>query len=217
MDSHPAYDSLHDVVRSVQAPEALRARIDAERDRTLVRRMVVKRMKLTGAMAAVAATLGIVVGLASLGGGSDPSPLAAAALATRGPVPGAGAPAVDRANPRRLAAAVDGVSFPVWSDRVPWKATGQRTDELDGRHTQTVYYDDPGGVRLGYTIVAGDALPWPDGSRRVTRHGVEVRVTRRDGRILAFWREHGHTCVISAPDSVPEARMVDLASADYLS
>jgi hypothetical protein len=213
MDSHPANDRINEVVRSVQAPDALRARIAAERDRTLVRRTVVKRMKLTGAMAAVAATLGIVVGLASLGGDDAPSPLSAAALATRGPDPAAGKPAVNPDDPRQLAAAVDGVTFPVF----PWKVTGQRTDSLAGRDTQTVYYEDPHGVRLGYTIVAGDALPWPEGARRVVHDGVEVWVSHGGGRIMAFWRERGHTCVISAPESVPEDRLVGLASADYVS
>ncbi|MFL5844677.1 MAG: hypothetical protein ACJ762_08290 [Solirubrobacteraceae bacterium] len=201
-------------MRSVRAPDALRARIAAETDRTLVRRTIVKRMKLSGALAAAAACLGIVVGLASLGGSDDPSALAAANLATRGAV--AAAPAVDPANGKVLTARVDNVSFPVWADRFPWKAKGIRTDELEGRKTTTVFYDDPQGVRLGYTIVAGEALDWPQDSRRVVRNGIEVRTTTQDGRIVAFWREHGHTCVISAPDTVPEDRMITLASSGYV-
>jgi hypothetical protein len=212
---HPDHDPLTEVVRSVRAPDALRARIDAERDRTLVRRMVVKRMKATGALAGVAACLGIGVGLASLGGdGGSPSPLAAAALATR-PAQDA-APRTDGGDRHLLAASVDGVAFPVWSDRFPWKASGQRTDELEGRRTTTVFYKSPQGVELGYTIVAGDALPWPEDSRRVDRNGVEVWVAHRDRRVVAYWREHGHTCVISAPDSVPQERMVALASAGHV-
>lgn len=215
MDPTPGYDRIRDVVQSVEAPATLRARIDAERDRTLVRRLVVKRLKLAGALSTAAACLGIAVGLASLGGddGATPSPLAAAALATRGP--DGPAPGVDPADRHRLAASVDGVAFPVWKDRFPWAASGARSDELSGRDTRTVFYDTPGGVRLGYTIVAGDALPWPDGSRKVVRNDVEVWTLHEDGRVIAFWREHGHTCVISAPDSVPEDRMIALASAGY--
>jgi hypothetical protein len=29
---------------------------------------------------------------------------------------------------------------------------------------------------------------------------------------MAFWREHGHSCIISAPEGVPEDRMILLAS-----
>ena len=80
-----------------------------------------------------------------------------------------------------------------------------------------MYYDDPKGVRLGYTIVDGEPLPWPDGARVVTQNGVPVHVLRRDGRVIAVWRAHGRTCVISAPESVPDERMVALASAnDYV-
>ena len=87
-------------------------------------------------------------------------------------------------------------------------------DELEGRTTQTVYYDDPAGVRLGYTIIDGEPLAWPEGAKVVTRHGVPVHLVHQDDRVIAVWRAHGHTCVISAPDSVPESRMVALASAD---
>lgn len=215
MEPTPGYDRIAQVVRSVEAPDALRARIVAERDRTLVRRMVVKRFKLAGALSAVAACLGIAVGLVSLGaGGGAPSPLSAAALVTRGPVDAA--PGVAADNPRRLAASVDGVSFPVWKGQFPWSASGRRGDELEGRDTETVFYDSPDGTRLGYTIVAGEALPWPEDARRVVRNGVEVWSLQRDGRTIAFWREHGHTCVISAPDSVPEERVIELASSSYV-
>lgn len=212
MEPHPEYERVQTVVRSVEAPAALRERIAAERDRTLIRRMVVKRMKLTGALAGAAAVLGIAVGLLSAGGGADPSSLDAALLASRQPV--AAAPTVDPEHPRLLRAEVGEVTFPAWSDRYPWKASGQRTDELDGRDTRTVFYDDPDGVRLGYTIVAGEALAWPEDARTVARDGVEVRVVRREGRVLAFWRVDGQTCVISAPDTVPEGRVVALAAYD---
>jgi len=46
-----------------KASAALRQWVQDERDRTLIRRMVIKRMKLTGVLAGVAAVLGIVVGL----------------------------------------------------------------------------------------------------------------------------------------------------------
>jgi hypothetical protein len=211
MDPTPQYERIEAVVRSVEAPAALRERISAERDRTLIRRMVVKRMKLTGVLAGGAAVLGIAVGLLSLAGGSDPSPLEAARFAA---LPAeAGAPVADSAHPKLLKAEIGEVTFPAWTE-YPWKAKAQRTDELDGRDAQTVFYDDPDGVRLGYTIVDGEALDWPEDARRVVRDGVEVHVVRRDGRILAFWRVNGQTCIISAPDTVPEDRVVALAAYD---
>jgi hypothetical protein len=209
----PGYDRILSAVRSVQAPAALRERVAAERDRTVVRRMVVKRMKLTGALAGLAALLGIVVGLAASGGPGAPSALDVAAVAARDAV--AAAPARSAGHPQLLEARVEQVSFPVWSDRFPWRASGRRSDEIDGRETTTVFYDGPRGLRLGYTIVAGDALDWPEGARRVVRNGVELRTMRRDGRVIAVWRDHGQTCVISAPDAVPEGRIVALASAPY--
>jgi len=213
METTPEYDRIHAVMTSTatEAPAALRDRIAAERDRTLVRRTVVKRMKLTGTMAAAAAVLGVAVALVAPGHPSVPSSLDAAALATRGAV--AGAPLHDPVHPHLLRVAVAGVPFPRWEERFPWRPSGQRTDAIGDRVTMTVYYDDPRGVRLGYTIVDGDALPWPDGARRVVRNGVDVRVLRGHGRVVAFWRVHGHTCIISAPESVPDTRMIALASA----
>jgi hypothetical protein len=213
MDSPPDYDRIEAVMTSVEAPHALRERIAAERDRTLIRRMVVKRMKLTGALAGAAAVLGAGLALlAPSGGNHPPGPLDAAALAMRGSV--ASAPRPSGADPRLLAVKVAGLPFPAWAERFPWKASGQRADALGDRTTLTVYYDNPQGTRLGYTIVDGKALPWPDGAQTVTRNGVEVHLLHNQGRVLAFWREHGHTCVISAPESVPEDRMITLASAD---
>jgi hypothetical protein len=50
-----------------------------------------------------------------------------------------------------------------------------------------------------------------------TQNGIAVHVLHRDERVIAVWRAHGHTCVISAPESVPEDRMVALASSkDYV-
>jgi hypothetical protein len=209
----PEYERVLTAIYSVEAPMALRERVQAERERTFVRRTVVKRMKLTSVLAGVAALLGIVVGLAASGGGADPSSLEVAALATRGAA--AAAPAPSARDPRFLEARVEDVSFPVYSGRYPWRASGRRTDEIGGRDTTTVFYDGPNGARLGYTIVAGDALDWPGGAQRVVRNGVDVRVARGNGRVVAVWREHGHTCVISAPDSVPAERLVALASAPY--
>jgi hypothetical protein len=210
----PEYDRIVAAMSSVQAPHTLRSRIESERERTLIRRTVVKRMKLSGVLAGAAAVLGVGVALVAPSHGA-PSSLDAAALATRGAV--AAAPHVNPSHTHLLAASIGGVPFPRWEERFPWKPSGQRTDELGGRSTLTVFYDDPNGVRLGYTIVDGKPLAWPDGGRTVTSHNVDVHLLRQGDRIIATWRAHGHTCVISAPNSVPGARMVMLASSrDYI-
>jgi hypothetical protein len=212
MSSHPDPDSarIRAAIESVQAPPSLRTWIAAEYERTAPRRARRQRMRWTGALAATAAAAGAALALVLPAG--TPTVLQAAALAADGPT--AAAPARDPAHPDRLTKAVDGVVFPTWSDRYSWRPSGQRADTLDGRRAVTVFYDDPGGERVAYTIVAGHSLDWPQGSQRVVRHGVEVHLLRRDKRIVATWREHGHQCVLSAPASVPQGRMIELASSD---
>src|SRR3954470_24291017 len=100
MDLPPEYDRVHAAITSVQAPHGLRTRIDAERERTLVRRMVVKRMKLTGMLAGGAAVLGAAVAIVAPSHGT-PSSLQAAAFATRGAV--AAAPRVEPSHEHLLA------------------------------------------------------------------------------------------------------------------
>src|ERR671915_606487 len=63
--------------------------------------------------------------------------------------------------PKLLDAEVEGVVFPSWDDKFGWRASGARDDELDGRDTETVFYDKE-GKRIAYTIVGGDALDPPD-------------------------------------------------------
>lgn len=204
----PSHERILDIVRAERAPARLRERLAAERRRTVVRRLVVRRMKLTGALAAAAAALGVVVGLATSGGGRGaPSPFAAAALASRG---AAGPAPALTVGGRSLRVEEGGIAFPAWRG---WRAVGQRTDDLGGRSATTVFYVQRGGsTRVGYTIVDGRPLPWPQGGRRVRRRGVEIRTARRGGRVMAFWRVRGRTCVLSAATSVPRERLVELAS-----
>lgn len=213
MSTPPEYEPIRAVIASVEAPQSLRERIERDRERHHVRGLVVKRLKVSGALAGVAAVLGVVVALMAPSGHAGPTAERLASLAgLRATAP---APAVDRSDPSLLRARVDDVSFPRWSDRFSWKAAGARSDTVGGRRATTVFYTDPQGVRLGYTILAGHAVAWSAGSRRVVSNGVEVHVRRSGGRVVAEWREHGHTCVISAPDSVPESRMIHLAAHDY--
>jgi hypothetical protein len=204
---------LRSLIDGVSAPGALRAAIAEQRERTAPRRALRRRMRGVGALAGAAAALGAVVALVAPSGDA-PTVLGAAALGARPAA--AAAPPVDPVRRSVLRASVDGVRFPAWGPRQRWAAVGTRADELDGRATRTVLYAAPDGTRLGYTIVAGAALPWPAGARAVRHHGVEVRVVRRGARRIAAWRVAGHTCVLSAPATVTADRLVALAaSATY--
>jgi len=205
----PSVIRMRALVESVQAPPALRARIEAERARRASRRSRRRAWAAGGAVAVVIAALAAAL-VVVLAPASPPTVLDATALAARGPE--GPAPARDPADPDALARSVDGVAFPAWSGELPWRATGERSDTLDGRRAATVYYSGPGATRLAYTIVGGSALDWPEGSRRTVRGGVEVWLLRRPGAVVATWRERGHQCVISGPASVSDDVVLTLAA-----
>src|SRR4051795_5064724 len=109
MDPTPEFEPVRSIIASVQAPHALRERIAAEEDRTLVRRMVVRRMKLTGVLAGCAAALGVAFALVAPSHSTTPTSLDAAALAQRGAA--AAAPRVSPSHPHLLSASMGGVPF----------------------------------------------------------------------------------------------------------
>ncbi len=203
MPDDPAVARMRALVRSVQAPPALRARIAARRAR---RRAVGAGVACAALLTAVAVAVAVLL----LPQGDSPTALDAAALAARGPT--APPPPVSPADPEALARSVEGVAFPAWSGGVGWRAAGERSDTLDRRRAVTVYYDGPAGVRLSYTIVAAPALAWPDGARRAVRRGVEIRLLRSDRAVVATWRAAGHQCVLSAPSAVSDEALLALAS-----
>jgi hypothetical protein len=196
-------------VADVRAPLALRERIEADRVRArpALRR---RRLRLGGSFAALAAAALLAVVLASPGGGpAGPSVAQAAELGSLSPT--APAPSPDPAHRGLLKRSLDGVAYPSWVERFPWKASGVREDRLSGRRALTVFYDDPAKVRIGYTIIAGKALDEPAGPAE--RHGAErYVVVRRGARTFVTWRRGGHTCILSGPASVPPARLLALAS-----
>ena len=88
----------------------------------------------------------------------------------------AGGPAVDdvlavAARPATAPAALDrgfeGVRFPRYEK---WRATGERTDVVDGRSVRTVFYARGGRV-IAYAIVAGPALSAEEALRVVRDDG----------------------------------------------
>jgi hypothetical protein len=200
-------------VAATRAPHALRERLEADRERLAP---VARRRRgwwLAGGLATAAATIAvaIVLGVAGGGGGTaGPTVLAVASLTARGPAQPA--PAEDSGHPMWLRRNVEGVAFPYWSDRFPWKAAGARSDRVAGRPTATVFYDGPRGARLGYSIVAGHSLPRPEGAQATDVGRTRLWTVRRGDRTIVTWQRAGHTCVISAPSTVPVERVQALAA-----
>jgi hypothetical protein len=225
IDVH-APDSLHDAVDAMIAERttrggwrrAGRGRAQVERPatsrgrgaaRALPARAYGLRPRLTalGAIAAAVIAFAIVIGTS----GSSPtlSVHDAAALtlntATSGPPP---------ESPSRhaeLDASVDGVTFPYWSSHFGWRATGKRTDTIDGRQVTTVFYAGSGGRRIGYAIVGGSARTQLSGGVVSRRDGVPYRLLTVNGVPVVAWMREGHLCVVSGR-GVAGATLMRLAS-----
>jgi hypothetical protein len=190
----------------VEAPARLRARVGAERASRSRARRPSPVAVAAGFAAAVAVALAVLVALPEGVGG--PSIAQASVFATRQATAAAPAPLAGR--PQLLAADVDGVAFPNWDDEFGWRASGRRDDPLEDRETKTVFYEKA-GKRIGYTIVAGDALVVPETVQTIRRGGVEYHVFERGGRTVVTWHRRGRTCVLSGV-GVPEPTLVKLAA-----
>jgi hypothetical protein len=195
-------------VAETRAPLALRERIEADRQRAGSQRARTRRW---GVLAPVAAALAaVLVAVVLIGGNSAPSVLATASLATRGPV--LPAPPEDPANDSVLQASVEGVPFPYWGDSFRWEAVGERDDKINDRDTKTIYYQNPKGQRAAYTIVGGDPVDPPSGAKKISHNGTDIWVTIHNGRRIVTWKRGGRTCVMSAPLTIPQEKLLDLAS-----
>ncbi len=155
-----------------------------------------------------AAAVVIAVGIVAMPGAEPTVAEAAAVAALPATEP---APQQQPGAPALLAASFEGLSYPDWADEFGWRAVGERSDELDGRATNTVFYENAEGVRIGYTIVAGDALDSPEDSERTVVEGVELDAFSADGERAVTWLRDGHTCVL-AGEGVPEETLLELAA-----
>jgi hypothetical protein len=193
------------------APPALRARIEADSEGAERRRRRVSRalprLAPVGAIAVFLAALAFA--LPALFGGEGVDATDAHALSAAGPT--APAPQVQRDDPELLAADVRGVPFPDWERKFGWHAFGQRSDNLDGRSTRTVFYTHE-GHKIGYTIVSGSPLQVP-GDPDVRRvNGVEVELIRDyHGHDIAVFERQGMTCVLSG-HVIHRSTLVELAT-----
>ncbi len=165
------------------------------------------RPALVGGLAA-AIGIAVVVAVVLVAGSGAPTVAETAELADRGA--SAPAPAVDAGDSNLLAASVGGVAFPNYSKAFGWRASGERTDELDGRRATTVYYRSR-GREIAYSIVSGEALAWPGDARRAVREGIELRSLRLEGATVVTWRRMGRTCVLSGA-GVSRDELLELAA-----
>jgi hypothetical protein len=193
------------------ASPALRERLqdDPRRTRRRTRRPVARgrRALLVPVGGLVAAVVAVVI---LAGGAGAPTILAAASLAGRGPQ--VAAPRTDPANPAVLREGVEGVQFPEWGRSFRWRSVGVRYDDIEDRKATTVYYESVRGARAAYTIVTGNRLDAPRAAQQRRYGGTTLYTFQRGGQRIVTWERRGHTCVMSAPVSVPEERLLALAS-----
>ena len=74
----------------------------------------------------------------------------------------------------------------------------------------------PENESLGYAIVAGKALGQAPAGDDVVKAGETYRVAHDGGRTTVSWTQEGHTCVIDAPSTVPDAKLLELASSSNI-
>jgi len=196
-------------VARTRAPLALRERLEDDRASAAGRPRTRRRPLLAAALGALAAA--VLVGALVLGGSGGPAPrtsVVAVARAAAAP-PTGGAP--QATGDGFVAVRVGDVRFPDWG-KLSWPATGRRTDVVGGREVRTVSYAAPDGTRAGYSVVAGPPLRAPRSLRGWTVRGTTYHVMRMGGDRVVVWERGGHTCVLRAPASVTEARLVKLAA-----
>ena len=88
--------------------------------------------------------------------------------------------------PAALEREFEGVRFPRYES---WRATGERSDVVDGRRVRTVFYEGRDGRVIAYAIVAGPALSGSQALRAVRGD---------DGVVAVTWTRGGRTCVIAS-------------------
>jgi hypothetical protein len=194
--SDPIGQAIRATAADVQAPPALRDRLEQDRTRrgSSWRTRTWEYIAAGAALAAVIAAVVVFSGLDSGGGSPDAADAAVVALHAR--AASTPMPATDDA--RVLDRAVGGVRFPNYEGE--WTAVGSDTGTVDGRPLVTVRYGRE-NRRVNYAIVDGAPLHWPDGALRTTPHGTPVVVFHRDGALAVAWRRGGHTCVLATRDT----------------
>ena len=109
-----------------------------------------------------------------------------------------------------LARTHQGVAFPDWSREFGWMAEGGRSDTIEGRRAESVFYMHH-GHRIAYTVVAGKPLEPPAGARTRRVNGVELIQFRDGPRDVVMFERGGRTCVL-AGEVLSAETLVELAS-----
>ncbi len=203
----PAPDSLHRQVEELlaaRAPRAARRRGERSRARAFG---IAPRLAAGGAIAAALVAVAVAIGLS--GGSSTLSVQDASALTLRPAT--AAPPGESSVNRAQLAASVEGVAYPYWGGRLGWRATGARTDRIDGRTVKTIFYGGGHGQRIGYAIVAGASPPQMSGGVISRRDGTPYRLLTQKGAPVVTWVREGHLCIVSGR-GVSGATLLRLAS-----
>lgn len=197
-------------VAEVEAPQSLREAIERDRQRAASRMPFWRRHRSIVAASGAAAALAVVAIVLSIGdGATEPSLDDVYASAKLAPTEAAPDPA--GGEPPVLAARVDNIVFPDWQEKFGWKPVGRRDETVADRPVTTVFYRNPDGARLGYSIVSGDALDDTPPGQQVKRNGNVYHVAREGERTIVTWTQDGQTCVIATASAVPPANLVDLA------
>jgi hypothetical protein len=148
-----------------------------------------------GGFATAAAAVLVALALVLVPGSNTPNVDQVVAAAAQGQT--AGPPAKDPANPAKLNVTVGSVQFPTW-ERGGWNVSGARTDKIDGRRVETVYYENSSGGSMKYSVVDGapiDTLEPSSTKYQITGSGDTRRIV---------WRAGGHTCIIEAKGVDPD-------------
>jgi len=184
--------SLHDSVR-----ELTTAAVGRKSTRSgWARRVALPRPSalLVGALASAAGLIVVLVLALDSGGSGAPTVLQASTLGLR---PAAiRAPEENPQAPGQLAISAEGIPYPYWNRRFGWQTAGARSDEIGGRKVTTVFYANSAGRRIGYSIVAGRALPIPAGGHAAVWDGTRFDVLHTSGSTVVTWRRAGHTCIL---------------------
>lgn len=199
-----ALSLIRTATADVAAPLSLRERIEADRAKAPAPRQRRRWWLPAGAAGALGAAAVAVVLLFSATGAPSVTDVLRASTQTA-----AIGVSVSNETPQLLTTELEGVPFPNFVDKFGWKATGARTDQIDGRPTTTVFYEKD-GQEIAYTIVGGDALEVPDGTIRAV-DGKDFTVLEKDDRTAVTWQRGGRTCVLSA-DGVGAEELVGLAA-----
>lgn len=208
---------LIELIRSIDepAPERLHRRTEALIARHARSGGDTRAMRLrlgaVGALSSVAVLVAVLVLSAGPGGSASFTLQSATALTLRAAT--AAAPHESAIRRAQLTAAVDNIPFPYWGERFGWRATGTRTDHVDGHAITTIFYAGGRGRRIGYAIVAGGSPPRMSGGVVLRRDGTPYRLLTQKGAPVVTWLRHGHLCIVSGR-GVSGATLLRLASWD---